>query len=369
MRVRGSGPSAFHDRFQEAALDPSLWLTALQELADATGSARAELVGFGSELVSFNWVTSSDQRMLADFIQAGAGSPDVNFRVAADIGTSPMQIVDEDAYDVSRRALKREDYLDFCEDYRMTFGCQTCLMRGDDALVGLSILRARSDGRTGEDERRVFAEAAYAALTAVRMQRAIERQGFHLLAGSFEAMALPCLLLDGLGRAREVTAAAEQLIARHPRLKLEDGRLTSSDGATRRGIHMALRSVLGEAQRVHERVPLYDGKPIPPLVIDIFRLPEREWAMHFAPKAILVLRDRRPACSTDVESTLVRALGLTPAEAQVALALAAGQSREEIVAARAVSAETLRAQVKSLYQKTGCHRETELALLVRGLLD
>ena len=34
-----------------------------------------------------------------------------------------------------------------------------------------------------------------------------------------------------------------------------------------------------------------------------------------------------------------------------------------------VSVETLRAQLKSIYLKTGCSRETELVLLLRALLD
>jgi DNA-binding CsgD family transcriptional regulator len=108
---------------------------------------------------------------------------------------------------------------------------------------------------------------------------------------------------------------------------------------------------------------------MPSLVIDLFRLPDREWAMRFAPRAILVLRDRRVARNGDGQAMLAAAFGLTTAEAQVGLAIAGGQGREAIAAMRGVSAETLRVQVKSLYRKTGCSRETELALLFRSLLD
>lgn len=363
-----SGVPDFHDRFQEAALDPSLWLTVLQELADATGSTRAELVGFGSDLTSFNWVTSSDERMFADFVSIGGGSPDVNFRVAADIGTAPMEIVHEDAYDIARRNLRRDDYLDFCEDNGMTFGCQTSVVRYDAGLIGLSILRSRSDGRTTEEVRRIFAEAASATRAAVRLQRAIEQQGFHLLAGTFDAMELPCLLLDGAGDIRQVTAAAERLLASYPILTIVNRRVSSPDSNLRRHIDLALTKVLGPAGKAHERIPIYGEGPVPPLVIDLFRLPRREWAMHYAPRAMMVLRDRRIGRNGHGE-LVAAAFGLTPAEAQVALALADGQSREVIAMARKVSHETVRAQMKSLYQKTGCRRETELALLVKALLD
>jgi DNA-binding CsgD family transcriptional regulator len=368
MRSNGNARD-WHDRFQSAALEPSLWLTVLQELADATGSSRAELVGFGDELASFNWVTSCDDRMMADFYSLGAGSPEVNFRIAADIGSAPLQIVHEGAHDVARRTIACKDFSDFCEDYRMPFGCQTALFRGDGALVGLSILRSRAEGRTGEAEHAIFAVAARAARTAVHMQRAIERQGFHLLAGTFEAMSLPCLLTDGLGQVHKVTPAAERLLREHSGLQLERGRLSSTDSGTRRRIDMALQSVLLHGGETHARVPLNTSGPLPSLVIDLFRLPENAWAMHFAPKVIVVMRDSRVARSGDARPLLAAAFGLTGAESEVALALASGQSREAIAAARGVSVETLRTQVKSLYQKTGCRRETELALLVRGMFE
>jgi DNA-binding CsgD family transcriptional regulator len=363
-----STPCSWDERFQQAALDPGQWMPALQELADATGSSRAELVGFGGDLASFNWVTSIDERVLADYFRAEGTSPSLNYRIIADGGRPPLEIVDEGHYDSARRAVARDDYVDFCEDNQMVFGCQTALVRDDSGLVGLSVLRSRGEGRTTERERQVFADAARAALTAVRMQRAIEEQGFHLLAGTLEAMSLPCLLLDGLGRARHVTPAAERAIARHSLLVLAGQILSSTDCAIRRSIDLALRTILGREPRAHARVPLYGEGPVPNLVLDFFRLPQREWATRFAPCAILVLRDRSAGHFAGA-NVLADTFGLTVAETEVALALAAGSSRETIAATRNVSPETLRAQLKSLYLKTGCRRETELALLVTTLLD
>ena len=65
---------------------------------------------------------------------------------------------------------------------------------------------------------------------------------------------------------------------------------------------------------------------------------------------------------------LVRAFRLTPAEADIAVRLAGGQSRKEIAAARGVTIETLKVQLRSIYDKTGCGRESQLVRLV-GLLS
>jgi len=57
---------------------------------------------------------------------------------------------------------------------------------------------------------------------------------------------------------------------------------------------------------------------------------------------------------------------LTGAEVHVASGIATGGSVEEIAAARAVSRETVRTQLKSILAKTGTSRQVELALLLTG---
>jgi DNA-binding CsgD family transcriptional regulator len=55
---------------------------------------------------------------------------------------------------------------------------------------------------------------------------------------------------------------------------------------------------------------------------------------------------------------------LTTAEARVARAISVGQSVNTIAAENSVSLETVRSQLKSVMQKTGTHRQSELAALL-----
>jgi len=367
MPTRDTDDADWAARFQEAAFDPRQWLPALQKLADATGSARAELVGFGGpEAARFNWVTSTDARILEEFVRLEAYLPANNFRIAADGGTGFLNVVHEGHYDVAKRTLRRDDYLDFCEHYDMQFGCQTALVREGGGLVGLSVLRSRAEGRTDERVRGIFTQAAQGARLAVRMQRAIEDQGFNLLTGTLEAMSLACFLLDGFGQVRAMTPAAERLLANPLLLRLAENRLSSPSAEDRRRIDLAVRSVLDDETTGHVRLPLCRSGPLPELVLDLFRLPAREWAMPFAPRAMAVARDPGTGRKNGA-SVVASAFGLTPAETEVALALAEGRAREAVAAARGISMETLRAQLKSIYQKTGCGRESELVLLINTL--
>lgn len=59
--------------------------------------------------------------------------------------------------------------------------------------------------------------------------------------------------------------------------------------------------------------------------------------------------------------------GLTRSEAEVAVALSAGQIITEIAALRAVSVHTVRNQVKSAMAKTSSRRQADLIRLVEAL--
>jgi DNA-binding CsgD family transcriptional regulator len=61
---------------------------------------------------------------------------------------------------------------------------------------------------------------------------------------------------------------------------------------------------------------------------------------------------------------LSEAFSLSPAEANVASRLAGGFSPEEIADQLQLSRETVRNQIKSIFAKTGTHRQGELIALI-----
>ena len=371
MRSRSNNeyldPSHWEARFQQAALEPGRWLEALGELADATGSTRGELIGISGSACVFNWISACDEAMLRDFAIPESHSPHINYRVAAGAASDVLTIVDEADYERVRPALASDLYIELCERHYFPFGCQTTLMRSEGALLGLSIHRSRRDGRTTEQARAIFRHAAPGVLAAVRLQQAVEQQGLRLLEGTLEAMSSACLILDGLGTVRAMTPAAEDMLRAHPTLRTSSGRLGSSSPADDRRLQLALREVLGGAGPASLRVPIRSNPAGRLLLVEVLRLPRQDWAMHFAARALVRLRDPGDAPAPDAK-LLAELFSLTPAEAQVAAALAQGSTREEIALSRRVSHETVRAQLKSLYLKAGCQRESQLVLLLRSLL-
>lgn len=68
-----------------------------------------------------------------------------------------------------------------------------------------------------------------------------------------------------------------------------------------------------------------------------------------------------------LRARLQRLFGLSAAEAQVTIRLASGSSLEHIAQARGVTIDTVRAQMRSIFHKTGIHRQGELICAVGKL--
>lgn len=64
---------------------------------------------------------------------------------------------------------------------------------------------------------------------------------------------------------------------------------------------------------------------------------------------------------------LVELFGLTPAEACLAVSLAAGKRLEDIAEKRGVRMPTLRTQMRAILDKTGTDRQSDLMRLIVGL--
>lgn len=98
-------------------------------------------------------------------------------------------------------------------------------------------------------------------------------------------------------------------------------------------------------------------------------VPVRRSAHDLFGRAEAILVVTRSASRATGAAPLLQALfDLTPAEADLAVRIGAGETTEAIAAADNKSAHTVRNQLKSLLHKTGCRRQVDLAKLLAQLL-
>ncbi|MBB3982478.1 DNA-binding CsgD family transcriptional regulator [Sphingobium fontiphilum] len=349
------------DLFLSAALEPEGWDAAIRAMAHATGSRHGQLIGFGRDTAAFNWISDIDASLVARAAAIDLNRPDLNFRMGADRIAGRPDIVHEAHYDVARRKLAEDDYLDLCAEFDIFNGCQTRLLAEPGMMIGLALLRGTDDGRTTQEQRALFAEIAGHARAAVRLQKSVEEQGFALLAGTFESMSRACWLIDSSGRVGGMSARAELLLS-EGRLRISDRQLSTGRADETRAIAHAIRKALTSPPAPADPIALSGEDGGIALLLEVHPLPARPWALPFAPRAIVVARLGE---ATDRHvGILMRTFGLTRSEADIAVRLASGEARAAISLARGVSTETLKAQIRSIYEKTGCNRESQLVRLV-----
>lgn len=357
-------PQKLGDAFLSAAVEPQRWITALEQLAHATGSNHAQIIGIGpSYALDFNWVSDMDAPAHAAADRAELISPATNFRVAAGLNASPDAIIAEERYEAIKPHLVDDAYLDLCSDLGIQNGCQTTLLTGDVGLVGFALLRSQQTGPTNAEAHDLFSSVRGAAASAAALQVALEREGHRLVAGSFEAMGIACFVLDRGMAVRAVTRAAESLL-HDGSLRLTDMRLAVPQAADDKRLATTLSS-LSTGQTQAATIVINDGSGL--LTLRLHRLPTREWNMGFAPYAILIAKRAGSARPADL-AFLRDAYALTATEGEIALLLCAGRSRDVISATRGITRETLRSHLRSIFAKLGVSRETEAIHMLHALL-
>lgn len=349
------------DAFHAAAVDGEGWYEALAGLAQATGSQHGQLVCMTDRGDELNLLTDVDPTLPKAFVEAGGTDPRLNPRRRAGLASPPLTPIAEADF-ISPDDVKRDaHYQEFALPWDVPYICLTTLERRPDLLVGLSVIRNRQQGHIDETGKRVFASLAPHVRAAVRTSLALGNQRSALLTDAFEKLGMAVFVCDQAGNVLRLTAAAEKLCASASGLQLVHGRL----GASRPAEHTALEAAIrGTAERragsEPKTVMIHRSEPTAaPLVIDVMPLPRQRLELKFDARVLLVVR-AEPATGDRRAAVLRDSFGFTPAEVDIALALAEGHKAQDIADRRGVSVGTVRVQIKSLLAKAGVNRQVEL---------
>ena len=106
--------------------------------------------------------------------------------------------------------------------------------------------------------------------------------------------------------------------------------------------------------------------PRAPLIVDIVSLPQKAFSFGFRPQVLVTVRGLNHD-DGHLLGALRAGFKLTAAEAEVALMLAEGQGPQTIAEARNASINTVRTQLRNIYDKLGVNRQSELAARLRPL--
>lgn len=192
-------------------------------------------------------------------------------------------------------------------------------------------------------------------------------------AAALDALSAGLVLLSPQGRVLHVNPAAEAIVRRADGLSIVQGRLGAPDRAQAQALARLVGRACGRSGPPEcgaLQLVRPSGKRPLQLVAVPLRVRERERpAMADAPSAAvsaLCFISGHEHQTQDAYTVLPQIFGLTPAETRLAVNLLDGGSLREFAERQAISVNTARTQLTSLFAKTGTHRQGELVTVLRA---
>lgn len=344
------------DRIYECSVVPEAWPAVLDEVAALAGSAGGLLF---SARKALNWTASERVAdVFAAYVEEGWFGK-CSRRVCLMGREEPSFFVEHDFW--SDEEIDDPVYRDFFRPRGLGWSAGTRVQVPTGDNIVFSVERAYSDGPVATESvdrlNLLRPHLARSALVSARMQHK-RAQG---AAEALTAMQLPAFLLRAGGEVVEMSPLGADvsslvILGAHGRLHLADRQadallddalasLTSAPHISARSF--AVRDLAGLPRQVAHLIPVRRGAH------DVFG---DSYALLLL---VPVASDRVPS------ATLLKSLfDLTPSEARVASGIARGQTPEAIAASGSVAISTVRSQIRSVLEKTGSSRQSDLAGLL-----
>lgn len=184
-----------------------------------------------------------------------------------------------------------------------------------------------------------------------------------LYATTVNSLLVGTVLLDKTGAIIKTNRVADEIFAERDGIERARGTLYANYGTQNRELQKLLKQVVEPAPlvaRMPDAISLTRPSGRARLGVLVRRLPPGEWSEgSLGPAAVVFVRD--PERKAQASAELMRQLfQLTRAEAALALLLANGMALDEAADELDIRKNTARAQLRSIFSKTGVTRQTAL---------
>lgn len=356
------------DQIYAAALDPSLWPTAMAAIDCAVGG-RGGLLGIDAAgRPGFLSVTGYDQQAITSFASHYASKS----YVWGLLPTTAEGVMIHDRRVMSPDQRRRDVFANEWATQCDTTDCVVLpLLKRADRTAFAVFARSPACGEFEGPELDFIRRLAPHLRRAAQLRVELDRSGVDA------AQALEAIdkLDDGVifatadGVATRLNSAAERLLATTGSgLFLRQGRLCCASSALTSNLRRLVAQAAGLAgERQAGVLTIQREQQSRPLTAFCIPLGEaRPWSFDLQPSVMLLLGDMTNPRSAPAE--LLRDLfGLTQAEARVAVRLAAGVNLTETADELGVAKSTVISQLNAIFQKTQTNRQGELIRLLNAL--
>ncbi len=359
------------DLIYGAALDPGLWVTVMERMADVLG-------GSSAWLSHLNAIDGGGGGVIARIDPIKPGEYLEHWSLRNPLGN----VKDPAAYlrDWTPRILTDEDWMPkedlvrtaYYNDFMAPQDVHSALMirlakQGSEVCV-LNFNRPKRAGQFGRTEIDIATALHSHLIRAFKLARVFEapRAMGEAALAALDQSTKGLFILDGVGRLLHANRAGQAIVRRSQALVLVAGRLAGANAGASRALEALILAAASPDPAIRAggsmALPAPDGRA--PLSVTVAPLQAARWPMVTSGPSVL-------ACVTDLEAELdvsearLRELfALTAAEARVARSLLLGKRPQQVAQASGVSVTTVRSQLASIFGKTGAADQAELSRLL-----
>lgn len=351
--------SAVLDEIYEAALVPELWYRTLDRMAEIAGGEGTLL--FATDLATSQFICSPNiAAVLQEFFDDGWAERNERGNRLVPI-KEPRFLTDLDAF--TAEELDRSPYYtEFLRPRGFGWCAGTTINSPTNDTIVFSIERLLRNGPVEPDALQTLDTLRpHLARAAILSARAgIERARATVIA--LETVGLPAAVINRSGK---VVAANALLAGVAPSITIgARDQVRFANGTTQARFADALAaSATAEARHAACSLPLPATAENTPAIVHV--LPLRGAGRDVFSGASILVYITALASKAALPASILEALfDLTPAEARVASLIADGLAVGEAATLLGVKDDTIRVQLKSIYAKTGLHRQADLVRLM-----
>lgn len=367
MRIRESQFERATELFFEAAAVPEFWPSALQAVANACAALGVNLlpVGPGREDVV---CSPSIQAYMDDVLASGWVASNPYMRRGMELTAAGRRGLISSEEMLTPEEASRDPYIN---EHRQPGGlgpeAGVLLVNTRELAVPITFVRARGKEPFSRTEigkmNRLVGTFKPAANLALQVGLSVSRR----LLDSFSSD----------GRQLALLGAGEKVLHLSPGFEAHLGHALTLRAGQLGSWHAHSDQILaGALKRVVSVGPVTDRTTVSfalprrgrrPLIAQALPICGQGQDAFMLARGMLILTDPDVVNPVEATSVALGAMGLSQAEARLARRIGAGEDLKSIAEAEGITIETARTRLKSVFSKTGTHRQAELAVLVASL--
>ena len=354
------GPA--EQEFAEAGLDPTRWVKALTSMASATGSFGAVMLPLAGDALPNVPYTENVSSVMEEYFRDGWHLQDERMSTVPTL----MQrgVADDfDGHSVDEIA-RHPYYQEFLAPHRLQWYAGVKVACGDDVWA-VALQRTIDQEPFSTDEKNELVRISSRLSTGAAIARALSASAASGALEAFEMSGTAVVLINRLGYVFKANASAERLLVDD--IQIVKGHLTAKDTRATTALNRAIHTLLWRPTGGLSAPVALPRASRRPMLAYPARLSNSTANALADCQAMVILIDPDSRSPTP-ETNLRTVFRLTEAEARLATQLARGESLEKVADQFGIAKETARSQLKSIFTKTGVHRQAELVAVLAKLL-